>query len=91
METFNTKVESDDSGKEYKFECYDNTEPINIGDNYLFFFAGIVDISECSSENEKKEINPNNRKRDNTKIDLVTGFWKKCYKIKSTNFDLSKI
>lgn len=90
MEIFKTKVEG--YSKEFKFECYDNTEPIEIGDNFIFFFGGIADVQKCSSETMKYEINQNNHVRDDkTIIDLVTGFWKNCYKIKSTNFDLTKV
>lgn len=89
MEKFRTKVEGFD--QEFDFECYDNTEPIEIGDKFIFFFAGIADVQECCSENEKSEINKNDRVRDNTIIDLVTGFWRNCYKIKTTNFDLTNI
>jgi hypothetical protein len=91
MKNFKTKIESSDSNEEFNFECFENTEPIEIGDHFLFFFAGIADVGKCFSENEKYEINPNDRVRDHSKIDLVTGFWQKCYKIKSTNFDLSLI
>lgn len=90
MKKFTTRIEGSDDKQEFDFECYDNTEPIEIGDKFLFFFAGIADVGTCSSENEKHEVNQNDRVRDNTKIDLVTGFWKNCYKIKSTNYDLSK-
>lgn len=91
MRTFKEKIEGDDSGKEFTFECYENTEPIEIGDFFLFFFAGIAAVGKCSSENEKEEINPNDRKRKEDVIDLVTGFWRKCYKIKTTDFDLTEI
>lgn len=61
-----------------------------MGDYFLFYFAGIVDVSCCQSENEKYEINPNNHKSE-ASIDLVTGFWKSCYKIKHTDFNLNEI
>jgi len=86
MRTFKTKVEGHD--EEFDFECYDNTETIEVGDKFLFFFGGIADVQVCGSEAEKLEINKNDRVQDYTKIDLVTGFWKNCYKIKSTNFNL---
>ena len=89
MEKFKTKVEGFD--KEFEFECYENTEPINIGDKFIFFFAGIADVQECLSETEKEEINPNDKVSDPTKIDLVAGFWRNCYKIKQTDFDLSNV
>jgi len=88
---FRRKIEGDDSGKEYVFICYENTEPIEVGDYYIFFFAGIAAVSKCRGGNDKFEINPNDRVKDNTKIDLVTGFWKNCYKIKSTKFDLTSV
>lgn len=70
----------------YTFECYDNNEPINVGDDFLFFFWGSANVGTCESEEEAEEINPNDREYDYSKIDLVTGFWKNCYKIKKTNF-----
>jgi hypothetical protein len=91
MKVFKQKIESDDSDKEYEFLCYDNTEPINIDDYYLYFFAGIADVGRCCSENEKEEINPNNRVHNNVIIDLVTGFWKNCYKIKWTNYNVNSL
>lgn len=83
MKKFKTKIEGYE--EEFNFECYNNTEPINIGDKYIFFFGDIVDVQICDSESIKLEINKNNRVKDNTKIDFVTGFWQNCYKIKSTN------
>jgi len=89
MEHFKTKI--DGHSEENNFECYDNTHPIEIGDAYIFFFAGIADVQLCFSEEVKYEINQNDRVYDYTKIDFTTGFWKKCYKIKSTDFDLTKL
>jgi hypothetical protein len=89
MEKFKTKIECADSDKEFEFECYDNTEPIEIGDKFLFFFAGIVDVGECTSEAEKEEINPNDRKWGGIG-DMVTGFWRNCYKIKSTDYECER-
>lgn len=89
MEKFKTKIEG--YSKEYEFECYNNTEPIEIGDNFIFFFGGIADVQKCDSETMKFEINPNDLVKNENIIDLVTGFWRNCYKIKSTNFDLSKL
>ena len=57
MKNFKTSLVDDDSKTEYDFECYDNTEPIEIGDKFIFFFGGIADVQECYSENEKYEIN----------------------------------
>jgi len=90
MRTFKTKLINDDSGLEYDFECFENTEPIEIGDKFLFFFWGGADVQICDSENSKFEINKNNYKSECV-IDFVTGFWENCYKIKTTNFDLSTI
>lgn len=87
---FSTKVQSAEDDKEYVFICHENYEPIRVGDKYLYFFAGSADVCECYSENEKSEINENDHKSDAI-IDLVTGFWKKCYKIKTTNFNLDLI
>lgn len=89
MVNFKRKIEGHD--KEFDFECYDNTETIEIGDTYIFFFGGICDVQICHTESEKLEINKNDRVKDLTKIDFTTGFWKKCYKIKSTNFDLNLV
>jgi len=91
MRNFKTKIEGSYSDKEFDFECYENNVPIEIGDKFIFFFAGVADVQICDSENIKYEINKNDRVKDVTKIDLVTGFWKNCYKIKSTNFDLSTV
>ena len=70
----------------YHFECYDNTEPINVGDQFLFFFAGVANVGLCETEEEKIEINPNSRTEPAKPLDFITGFWQNCYKIKSTNF-----
>ena len=84
MKNFKTKVDGYEG--EFDFECYENTEPIHVGDTYIFFFGGVANVMDCENENERYEINQNDRVKDNSKIDLVTGFWQKCYKIKSTNF-----
>lgn len=89
MKKFKTKVEG--HNEEFDFECYENTEPIEIGDKYIFFFGNIVDVQVCDNEKIKFEINENNLIKDQSKIDFITGFWKNCYKIKSTNFDLSTV
>ncbi len=76
----------------WNFECYKNTEPINIGDVFIFTFAGTICIDICQSKEEQYEINQNDRVRnEKIAIDLVTGFWKNCYKIKTTNFDLTQL
>ena len=89
MNKFKTIIENDKL--EHNFECYENTEPIAIGDSYLFFFAQTACIGVCNSENEKLEINPNDRVKNMDIIDLVTGFWKNCYKIKTTDFDINTL
>lgn len=89
MRNFKTKIEG--HNEEFNFECYENTEPIEIGDKYIYFFGGIVDVQICDSESVKLEINKNNRVKDLTKIDLTAGFWQNCFKIKSTDFDLSTV
>lgn len=91
MRNFKTKLESSNDENEYNFCCCENTETIEIGDFYIYFFCGTADVVKCISENEKYEINKNDRVRDKTKIDMVTGFWKNCYKIKSTDFNLESI
>ena len=83
-------VNSKDENIEYEFECYENTEPINMGDKFLFFFGDITDIGICDSERSKTEINQNDRVRDSNTIDLVTGFWQNCFKIKSTDFNFEQ-
>jgi hypothetical protein len=90
MEKF-IMIEIDGVEGKFDFECYPNTETINVGDKFLFFFAGIADVQTCSSEVEMFEINPNDKEPDPNTIDFVAGFWKKCYKIKETNFDLSTV
>lgn len=85
MREFKTEIEGYEGT--YTFECYENDEPINVGEKFIFFFMGIADVQICQSEEEKFEINPNNKEYDYTKIDLVTGFWRNCYKIKNTNFN----
>ncbi|MDM8534596.1 hypothetical protein QUF55_07845 [Clostridiaceae bacterium HSG29] len=90
IERFKTKVECIDDGKEYEFNCYSNEEPINAGDKFIFFFAGIADVQEAV-KTELYEINKNDRVRDNNSIDFVTGFWKACFKIKDTDLDLTLI
>jgi hypothetical protein len=89
MRRFNTKIEG--YQEEFDFLCYDNTEPIEIGDKYIFFFCGIADVQICDSENVKAEINKHDRPYQENKIDFVYNFWTKCFKIKSTNFDLGKV
>ena len=91
MEQFKRQIESSDSKEEFDFECYPNTEPIEIGEYFLFFFAGIADVGKCSSENEKSEINKHDRPKQEHLIDITHGFWRNCYKIKTTNFDLSTV
>lgn len=91
MKEFKVAVEIAESDKEYDFECYENDVPIEMGEHFLFYFAGIWDIGTCMSETEKVEINPNDKKPDPAKIDLVAGFWTACYKIKTTNFDLTTL
>lgn len=87
MNQFTTKILGSDIDKEYDFECYENTERINIGDNFIFFFAGNACVGTCLSEHEEAEINENDRKYCGPG-DLVTGFWKQCYKIKNTNYEI---
>ena len=89
MRNFKTKIEGHE--EEFDFECYENIEPIDIGDKFIFFFGGIVDVQVCDSESVKYEVNKNNRVKDCTRIDLVSGFWQNCFKIKSTSFDLSTV
>lgn len=89
MENFKTKIEGSDI--EYNFECYPNTEPIEMGDYYIFFFAGIADVKKCYSENEKIEINKNGIQPKHNTIDFVSGFWRSCYKIKNTDLNLETL
>jgi len=86
MKKFKTSLANDDSKIEYNFECYENTVPIEIGDMYIFFFCGIADVQVCDSEHVKLEINEHNRPLKEDVIDMVYGFWRQCYKIKSTNY-----
>lgn len=89
MRNFKKKIEGHE--EEFDFECYENTEPIEIGDKYIFFFGGIADVQVCDTENVKEEINKHNRPYQHDKIDLTHNFWTKCFKIKATNFDLSRV
>ena len=89
MKIFKTKIERHE--EEFDFECYENTEPIDIGDKFIFFFGGIADVQVCDSENIKDEVNKNNRVKSHTRIDLVSGFWRNCFKIKTSSFDLSTV
>jgi hypothetical protein len=89
MKHFTTKIE--DHEGEFDFVCYENTVPIEIGDKFLFFFAGIADVQVCDTEQMKSEINQHDRPCQTDKIDLVHNFWRKCFKIKSTNFDLTAV
>jgi hypothetical protein len=91
MNIFKTKVDSSESEEEYLFICYDNKTPIEIGDYFIFFFGGIADVQKCMDENMRYEINENDRVSDPNVIDFVTGFWRNCYKIRSTKFDLSTV
>jgi hypothetical protein len=89
MKKFETKVDGY-GDKIYSFDCYENTEHIGIGDKFIFFFAGIADVQECCSEREMYEINKNDRVSGGFG-DMVTGFWRNCYKIKHTDFDLTQV
>lgn len=89
MRHFKTKI--DGYEQEFNFECYDYIEPIEIGDKFIFFFGGIVDIQVCDSENVKEEVNKHDRPYREDIIDLVHSFWTKCYKIKTTDFNLNLV
>jgi hypothetical protein len=91
MVKFKTKIERSDSDKEFSFECYENTEPIEIGDKFLFIFGGIADVQICDSEHMKLEINKHDRPYKEDRIDLIYNFWRNCYKIKSTDFGFNTI
>ena len=39
MRNFKTKIEGHE--EEFDFECYENTEPIEIGDKYIFFLVAL--------------------------------------------------
>ena len=84
------RTQINNSKEFYNFKLYPNTEPINIGDMYMYNFGGVWNILKCSSEEEKIQINPNTIKKNPNKIDFISGFWKRCYKIKNTNLDLEK-
>jgi hypothetical protein len=89
MRTFKTKITGCGSDKAFTFECYENTHQINIGDKFLFFFGNIADVQVCDSQIMKSEINKHDRPEQTDCIDLVCNFWRNCYKIKSTDFDLT--
>lgn len=90
MEHFKTAVEGF-PGQEFEFICFPNTETIEIGDYYLFFFGGVAAVAKCQSEQEKSEANFNNRAEQKNKIDFVHNFWINCYKIKSSNFNIEHV
>lgn len=83
---FTTKVEGFGE-EEYVFKCFNNTEHIEIGDIYIYFFDGIADVQICDLESTKKQINKNEIKSLHP-LSLVEGFWQNCYKICSTNFPI---
>ncbi len=56
-----------------------------MNDAYLFMYEDELCISICSSVEEMNNINLTNMTKQNP------GFWKQCFKIKTTNFDLNKI
>jgi len=89
MNHLKCKIGSVNSDQEFDFECYSNTEPIEIGDYFLFFFAGSAEVGKCESESEKLEINPHCRQPKKGIIDLTHTFWQHCFKIKTTDFDFS--
>lgn len=91
MPTFNVKLEEGDPDVEYEVNCGENTDLIDIGDYYLFFFGGTAAIQQCQSESEKVEINENNLKPRPNSIDFVSGFWRNCYKVIKTDFDLKLV
>lgn len=90
MEIIHTKIDGK-GGLLYRFEIYPNTEPINIGDYFLFNFGGSWHIDKCSSEREMSEINQHDRPYKTHMIDLVHSFWRGCYKIYDTNFPLKTL
>ncbi len=69
MKNFKTKVEGHEG--EFNFVCYENTEPINIGDKYIYFFWGMADVQVCDSENCRFEINQNDRVEDFSVLDFL--------------------
>lgn len=76
--------------RDYSFEVAQRDIEINVGDYYIFYFAGEWNICKCDSVEQKYEINPNNHQSD-CAIDFVSGFWKNCFKILNTNYDLSEV
>jgi hypothetical protein len=89
MKYFETKIEGHQD-KTFWFKCYENTEPIEVGDFFIFFWGGIADVQRCSKSGII-EINPNNIPRKTNCIDSSYGFWKNCYKIELTNFPLQTV
>jgi len=88
MQTFSVKIESSKTNEEYNFECFENEEPIEIGDVYLFSFCGIWDAVICETENEIDKINKHDRPYKTDIIDAVHSFWRRCYKVKTTNYKI---
>ena len=55
MRNFKTKIEGHE--EEFDFECYENTEPIEIGDKYIFFLVALQTFKFVIQKNVKSEIN----------------------------------
>jgi hypothetical protein len=79
MRNFKTIIYNHIDKGEFTFECYEHTERINIGDKYLFFFAGTANVFVCSSDKEVEDVNINARHNHS----------ENCFKIKNTDFVLS--
>ena len=87
MKTFDVQIYSVNDNNIYHFECYENTEPIEMNDYFLFFFGGVADVGKCDTMQGKIEINENNKQPIKGILNLTIGFWKNCYKIKNTNIN----
>jgi len=51
------KAKIDGHKKEYLFECYENTEPIEVGDKYLYLIGNVALVKKCRYESTIFEIN----------------------------------
>lgn len=72
-------------GKEYYVSHYPNDVEIKDGDTILFWFGGWM-IDKCEGEQSVYECNPPDKPENKDALDLVSTFWRKCYKVFRTNY-----
>lgn len=76
-------------GKDYLVSYYPNDVEINVGDTILFWCGGWM-IDVCSSEESAYECNPPDKPKNKNVIDLVSTFWRRCYKVYRTNYKIEE-